>query len=108
MFSAAADQEEADILSAVLSQYYLGRQALPREILVPCEPEDMDTFAALALDNRFAPINFAYGAAFLSLLLACALMASHMNLVLVLIVSGLAALLRYTLLNHAARSETFA
>ena len=47
VFSAAADQEEADILSAVLSQYYLGRQALPREILVPCEPEDMDTFAAL-------------------------------------------------------------
>ena len=47
MFSAAADQEEADILSAVLSQYYLDRQALPREILVPCELEDMDTFAAL-------------------------------------------------------------
>lgn len=66
------------------------------------------SFAALSLDNRFAPINFAYGAAFLSLLLACALMASHMNLVLFLIVSGLAALLRYTLLNHAARSETFA
>lgn len=43
----AADQEEADILSAVLSQYYLDRQALPREILVPCELEDMDTFAAL-------------------------------------------------------------
>ena len=40
VFSAAADQEETDILSAVLSQYYLGRQALPREILVPCEPED--------------------------------------------------------------------
>ena len=47
VFSAAADQEETDILSAVLSQYYLGRQTLPREILVPCEPEDMDTFAAL-------------------------------------------------------------
>lgn len=47
VFSAAADQEEADILSAVLSQYYLDRQALPREILVPCELEDMDTFAAL-------------------------------------------------------------
>ena len=31
VFSAAADQEEADILSAVLSQYYLDRQALPRE-----------------------------------------------------------------------------
>ena len=31
----------------MLSQYYLDRQALPREILVPCELEDMDTFAAL-------------------------------------------------------------
>ncbi len=35
VFSAAADQEEADILSAVLSQYYLNRQALPRRFWCP-------------------------------------------------------------------------
>ena len=35
VFSAAADQEEADILSAVLSQYYLDRQACPGRFWYP-------------------------------------------------------------------------
>lgn len=44
VFPTAADTGEAEILSAVLSQYYLGRAALPREVLLPCE---IDEAAAL-------------------------------------------------------------
>jgi excinuclease ABC subunit C len=47
VFPAAADSQEAEILAAVLSQYYLDKQVLPSEILVPVEWPDMDTFAAL-------------------------------------------------------------
>ena len=47
VFPAAAEDSEADILAAVLSQYYLGRNALPKEILLPVEFDSMDTFAAL-------------------------------------------------------------
>ena len=47
VFPTAAEDSEADILAAVLSQYYLGKTALPREILLPAEFEDKDTFAAL-------------------------------------------------------------
>ncbi len=47
VFPAAADQEEAEVLAAVLSQYYLNRSVLPREILLPAAWEDADTFAAL-------------------------------------------------------------
>ena len=47
VFPTAAEDSEADILAAVLGQYYLGKNALPREILLPGEFESMDTFAAL-------------------------------------------------------------
>ncbi len=47
VFPAAADESESDILAAVLSQYYLDRGVLPREILLPCALEDQDTFAEL-------------------------------------------------------------
>ena len=47
VFPAAADEGEADILAAVLSQYYLDKQVLPSEIVVPASWEDCDTFAAL-------------------------------------------------------------
>ncbi|MBQ2061646.1 MAG: excinuclease ABC subunit UvrC [Oscillospiraceae bacterium] len=47
VFPAAADEAEEDVLSAVLSQYYLSRTVLPREILLPALWEDADTFAAL-------------------------------------------------------------
>ena len=47
VFPAAADEAEADVLAAVLSQYYLNRSVLPREILLPVVWEDADTFAAL-------------------------------------------------------------
>ena len=51
VFPTAAEDSEADILAAVLSQYYLKKNALPREILLPAEFEDMDTFAALLTGN---------------------------------------------------------
>ena len=51
VFPTAAEDGEADILAAVLSQYYLGKNALPREILLPAEFEDMDTFGALLTGN---------------------------------------------------------
>ncbi len=47
VFSAAADQEPAEILAAVLSQYYLNRSVLPHEILLPLTWDGADTFAAL-------------------------------------------------------------
>ncbi len=47
VFPAAADEEEPAILSALLSQYYLGRGAMPAEICVPVLPEDGETFAQL-------------------------------------------------------------
>ena len=47
VFPAAADEDEAEVLSAVLSQYYLHRSVLPREILLPVTWEGADTFAAL-------------------------------------------------------------
>ena len=51
VFPAAAEDSEADILAAVLSQYYLGKNALPREILLPTDFEGMDTFGALLTGN---------------------------------------------------------
>ena len=47
IFPTAADQSEPEVLSAVLSQYYLDKAVLPREILLPCLFDDSDTFAAL-------------------------------------------------------------
>lgn len=42
VFPTAADTDEASILSAVLSQYYLHRAALPREVLLPCAFDGME------------------------------------------------------------------
>ena len=47
VFPSAADEEQEDVLAAVLSQYYLHRSVLPREILLPVSWEGADTFAAL-------------------------------------------------------------
>ena len=47
VFPAAAEDAEPEILSAVLGQYYLHRDLLPREILLPALWEGADTFAAL-------------------------------------------------------------
>ena len=51
VFPTAADTGEAEILSAVLSQYYLARNALPREILLPCDFDGAETLEQ-ALSER--------------------------------------------------------
>ena len=47
VFPLNADEEEGAILSAVLSQYYLPRAVLPREILLPCDTEDAAELAGV-------------------------------------------------------------
>ena len=47
VFSAAADESESAILSAVLSQYYLDRGVFPSEILLPCPLEEQEVFSQL-------------------------------------------------------------
>ena len=50
MFPDAADSESA-LLSAVVPQYYLARQSLPREILLPAAIEDADALSALLTER---------------------------------------------------------
>ena len=40
-----------EVLSAVVTQYYLDREVLPREILLPLSIEDMDTLSALLTER---------------------------------------------------------
>lgn len=47
IFPTAADQTEPEVLSAVLSQYYLEKAVLPRELLLPATFEGVDALAAL-------------------------------------------------------------
>ena len=42
-----AAEDDAALLGAVVPQYYLDRELLPREILLPLPVEDMDTLSAL-------------------------------------------------------------
>ena len=51
VFPAAADEGEAEILQAVLSQYYLDRGVFPAEILLPCALEDQEIFAQLLTEK---------------------------------------------------------
>ena len=51
VFSAAADESESAILSAVLSQYYLDRGVFPSEILLPCPLEEQEVFAQLLTER---------------------------------------------------------
>ena len=50
VFPDAADSESA-LLSAVVPQYYLARQSLPREILLPAAIEDADALSALLTER---------------------------------------------------------
>ena len=47
LFSANATDDEHEILSALLLQYYSARSALPKEICIPVEIEDQDVLAQL-------------------------------------------------------------
>ena len=44
-------EDDAALLGAVVPQYYLDRELLPREILLPLPVEDMDTLSALLTDK---------------------------------------------------------
>ena len=46
-----AAEDAAALLDAVVTQYYLGRELLPREILLPLPVEDMDTLSALLTER---------------------------------------------------------
>ena len=46
-----AAEDDAALLSAVVTQYYLDREVLPREILLPLPIEDMDTLSALLTER---------------------------------------------------------
>ena len=46
-----AAEDDAALLSAVVTQYYLDREVLPREILLPLPVEDMDTLSALLTER---------------------------------------------------------
>ena len=51
VFTAPTDESEADMLAALLSQYYLPRAVLPREILLPCETQDADELALVLTEH---------------------------------------------------------
>ena len=51
VFTAPTDESEAEMLAALLSQYYLPRAVLPREILLPCEVEDADELAGVLTER---------------------------------------------------------
>ena len=46
-----AAEDDAALLSAVVTQYYLDREVLPREILLPLSIEDMDTLSSLLTER---------------------------------------------------------
>ena len=46
-----AAEDDAALLDALVTQYYLDREVLPREILLPLPVEDMDTLSALLTER---------------------------------------------------------
>lgn len=57
VFTAPTDESEADMLAALLSQYYLPRAVLPREILLPCETPDADELAGVLTERTGRKVN---------------------------------------------------
>lgn len=57
VFPLPADEAEGDMLSALLSQYYLPRAVLPREILLPCEIEDADGLTGVLTERAGHKVN---------------------------------------------------
>ena len=51
VFTAPTDEPEAEMLAAVLNQYYLPRAVLPREILLPCETGDAEELAGVLTER---------------------------------------------------------
>lgn len=51
LFAASALEDEAEILSALLLQYYGGKAVLPREICIPAEIEDQEVLEQLLTEK---------------------------------------------------------
>ena len=51
VFTAPTDEDEADMLAALLSQYYLPCAVLPGEILLPCETPDAAELTAVLTER---------------------------------------------------------
>ena len=51
VFAAPTDEGEAEMLAALLNQYYLPRAVLPREILIPCETPDAEGLAGVLTER---------------------------------------------------------
>lgn len=51
VFTLPAQEENTEILSAILSQYYLSRSAFPTEILLPLEVAEQDSFTSVLTDR---------------------------------------------------------
>lgn len=47
VFPTETEDDEGDVLAAVLSRYYLDKSVLPREILLPCAFDEWETFGGL-------------------------------------------------------------
>lgn len=57
VFTAPTDEGEADMLAALLNQYYLPRTVLPREILLPCETPDAEELAGVLTERSGHKVN---------------------------------------------------
>ena len=57
LFTAPTDESEAEMLSALLGQYYLPRAVLPREILIPRETQDAEELAAVLTERAGRKVN---------------------------------------------------
>ena len=47
MLNGGTDEKEAEILSSLLAQYYIGRSALPKQILIPAELPDQESLSKI-------------------------------------------------------------
>lgn len=72
---------------------------------VPVALQQSD-FAALSLYNRFSQINWAYGVGFLVLLMGCLALSNRITLMIFILISGSATLVRFFLLRRAALQDT--
>ncbi len=51
VFDVPVEDSAEEVLGTILNQYYLGRGALPKEILLPLAPEEMEELAAAFTDR---------------------------------------------------------
>ena len=56
-FSLPIEAESAEVIAAVLGQYYLEREQLPRRILLPCVLEEEENFVKLLSEHGGKPVK---------------------------------------------------